>query len=496
MSVTDGYYLFSALIFIHISLGGLRAIVKVGSIQWLLFLSGLVTIALVTTHLVGGLEQFFQKLAKLALIDSNLTPEGYSHYLAFPEIITSGENITSVFFSPGINYVIVFTSIIALIGIQTNPAFSMLAFANKQPSAFDAQQVWVSAGITTGIIIFSITLLAFGMHFLGANDAFSTQYGAPIFDLLSPISTRVEASNGDTESFILKLFDRLTTLINEANPWLSGLLFISIISVLQASASLFLLAATGMLVQDLISPLFKRKLSYPLQRFNFSLVLVLLLAVITYFLIADLFYLPDLLIVAITASLQLLPALIAMCWWSFLTTIAVKFGLLFGLLTIGYLYFSGHVIESNGEDIYLLTSGFFALLINFSAAIIISLNDKGSLYSEHQKSFHHIIGAGTVRVKNAHSLIPLAWVLTTVWCFFAIGPGVVFGNDLFGDPMNYQSWLWGIPSIWLWQIIWWLIGIFLLWVVAYKVQKPIFASREIILKNNKGANNKMTHYQG
>ena len=483
VTVTNGYYLFSALLFIHINLGGLRAIAKAGALQWLLFLSGLVTIALITTYLVGGFEQFFQNLAKLALVDSNLTPEGYSHYLAFPEITIGEASITSIFFTPTVNYAVIFAGIVALIGIQTNPAFSILAFANKRPSAFDAQQVWVSVGITGGVIIFSVTLLAFGMHFLGANDVFSDQYGTPAFDLLKPLSAQVETGNSASVTF--KLFDQLILLTAEPNPWISGLLFVAVISALQASASLFLLAAAGMLTQDLIKPLFKTKLSYPLQRLIFCLILIILLAVITYFLIADIFYLPDLLIVAITASLQLLPALIAMCWWPFLTTISIKFGLLSGLLATAYFYFSSHFIELGEVEIYLLTYGFFALLVNFTTAIIISFNDKNSLYSNHQKSFHHIIDAGTIQVDTAKSLIPLVWVLVTIWCFFAIGPGVIIGNSLFGDPMNYDSWLFGIPSIWLWQIIWWLIGIFLLWIMIYKVHQPAFLNREAAIISTK-----------
>ena len=36
-----------------------------------------------------------------------------------------------------------------------------------------------------------------------------------------------------------------------------------------------------------------------------------------------------------------------------------------------------------------------------------------------------------------------------------IGPGAVIGNWVFGDPTNPDTWIFGIPSIWAWQILFW-----------------------------------------
>ena len=45
------------------------------------------------------------------------------------------------------------------------------------------------------------------------------------------------------------------------------------------------------------------------------------------------------------------------------------------------------------------------------------------------------------------------WIITLVWFFFAIGPGCVIGNTIFGDPAKPATWANGIPSIWIWQSI-------------------------------------------
>ena len=50
-------------------------------------------------------------------------------------------------------------------------------------------------------------------------------------------------------------------------------------------------------------------------------------------------------------------------------------------------------------------------------------------------------------------------VLTMIWLFFALGPGMVIGNDLFGAPYAPQTrWDFAIPSLGVWEIGSWLAG--------------------------------------
>jgi len=68
------------------------------------------------------------------------------------------------------------------------------------------------------------------------------------------------------------------------------------------------------------------------------------------------------------------------------------------------------------------------------------------------------------------NLIPIAWIITLLWFFFGIGPGAVIGNWVFGDPTNPDTWIFGIPSIWAWQILFWVIGVYMMWMLAYKME--------------------------
>jgi len=46
----------------------------------------------------------------------------------------------------------------------------------------------------------------------------------------------------------------------------------------------------------------------------------------------------------------------------------------------------------------------------------------------------------------------------------------VIGNTIFGDPLKPATWFNGMPSIWIWQIVWWILGIFMMWFLAYKLE--------------------------
>ena len=61
----------------------------------------------------------------------------------------------------------------------------------------------------------------------------------------------------------------------------------------------------------------------------------------------------------------------------------------------------------------------------------------------------------------------LALVSAAAWIFFAVGPGIVMGKDLFGAPDVAQSrWDFPIPSIAVWQLLAWASGVGLVWFCA------------------------------
>jgi hypothetical protein len=67
-------------------------------------------------------------------------------------------------------------------------------------------------------------------------------------------------------------------------------------------------------------------------------------------------------------------------------------------------------------------------------------------------------------------LAPVAWVMSVLWFWFAVAPGAVIGDWIFGEPNDPPSWWLGIPSIWSWQIVGWGLGVALMWFLAYRME--------------------------
>jgi hypothetical protein len=75
----------------------------------------------------------------------------------------------------------------------------------------------------------------------------------------------------------------------------------------------------------------------------------------------------------------------------------------------------------------------------------------------------------------------LSYVLFLIWTFFSIGPGLIFGNFLFGIAGDgFDQWTMGLPSLWAYQIIWWAVGVLLIWFLANKMDLSTLPKKPIL----------------
>ena len=63
---------------------------------------------------------------------------------------------------------------------------------------------------------------------------------------------------------------------------------------------------------------------------------------------------------------------------------------------------------------------------------------------------------------------------------FGFGPGAFIGNTLFGHPNDPTTWAFGIPSIWVWQILFWAFFVGYAWFLAYKLEMSTERDNEIV----------------
>jgi solute:Na+ symporter, SSS family len=119
----------------------------------------------------------------------------------------------------------------------------------------------------------------------------------------------------------------------------------------------------------------------------------------------------------------------------------------------------------------------WGIVCNIAVCLLFSLMTQKRSGREHRMRFHDFLAEAAPRAHNARVWRPIAWVAALGWFFFAVGPGLLFGADLFGAPnAGAKAWLFGIPSLWAWEIIAWVFGVLLLWLLAYRLgmsQPPI-----------------------
>ena len=99
----------------------------------------------------------------------------------------------------------------------------------------------------------------------------------------------------------------------------------------------------------------------------------------------------------------------------------------------------------------------------------------------HRMKYHDFLRDHAALPAAKHRLKTAAWIIAIVWMFFAIGPGAVIGNYLFGAPdAGYEGWDFGMPSIWAWQIIWWGLGVMMMWFLAYKLELSTLPAKPVV----------------
>ena len=185
---------------------------------------------------------------------------------------------------------------------------------------------------------------------------------------------------------------------------------------------------------------------------------------------------------AVAYGFQMWPALIAVCWWPFLTRQGVTVGLVAGIVavtlteSVGVQWFG---IEAWGRWPLTLHSAFWGILFNLGSAIIVSAVTQGGRDVEHRRGYHSFLRQHAGLPAAKRGLLPAAWIATLGWFFFGVGPGAVLGNAIFGNPNDPSSWVFGIPSIWAWQILFWLLGVLMMWFLAYKMELSTLPSREV-----------------
>lgn len=487
LTINVGMWLLSAVVFIYVASGGLRAVAYVDTLQAILLAFGIVAIGIIAVNAVGGWDRLNEGLAALSQYDTKRTPDGYSHYIAIPGVIQFVDNGPSAVGGAWTG-VMVLTYMFALMGIQSSPAFSMWAFSNKNPAPFAPQQVWASAfGI--GLILFFFTAMqGVGGHLLGANGGFAEARPDVVTNVLGPVLQQDYGVNDIMEADGKQglLVPLLIGTLGDSMPWLVGLLAVCALAAMQSTGAAYMSTAGGMLTRDLLKHYIIPNASHATQKLwgRVGVLVIVLAALLVATTSADALVLLGGLAVAF--GFQMWPALIAVCYAPWFTRTGITVGLFLGIIAVIFTETIGQQIAAFfgytlpwGRWPWTMHSAFWGMLFNLGAAILLSAVTQNREAHAHRMKYHDFLREHASMPAEKQRLIPTAWIITLLWFFFGIGPGAVLGNWVFGDPNDPASWMFGMPSIWAWQILFWVIGVFMMWYLAYNLRMSTVPTREV-----------------
>ncbi|MCP5366453.1 MAG: sodium:solute symporter [Hyphomicrobiales bacterium] len=480
-----GMWILSLVVLVYVATGGLRAVAYVDTVQCILLALGIVITGVIAINAIGGWDAMQMGLAKLgqnpevAKWGSTKGYGGgdYNSYLAIPGVIQFTAGLGKETPVGGLwTGIMCLTYMFALMGIQSAPAFTMWSFSNNNPKPFAPQQVWASS-FSIGLILFFFTAFqGMGAHLLGANPLVNDA-GLALSKVLDPGIAK------SPDALVPNYFN----LIGETAPWLVGLLAVCALAAMQSTGAAYMSTAGGMLTRDLYKRYLNPSASHATQKLFGRLGVAFI--VISALLVAT--FSSDALVLlgglAVAFGFQMWPSLAAVTWFPWITRQGATLGLAAGLIAVIFTEpFGFKIATAIGVDLpwgrwpWTIHSAGWGIIFNLAVCLPISAMTQNDQALAHRMKFHNFLREHASLGADKKKLIPLAWIITLAWLFFGIGPGAVLGNDIFGAPnAGVEGWTFGIPSIWAWQILFWLLGVFMMWFLAYKMEMSTLPAKEV-----------------
>jgi len=482
LTVEVGMWLLSAVVLIYVASGGLRAVAYVDTLQCVLLAAGIVAIGIIALNEVGGWGRLNQAIGALAQVGPDgqalfgkTTPDGYSSYVAIPGVIQFVSNGPSAAGGAWTG-IMILTYMFALMGIHSAPAFTMWAFSNHNPKPFAPQQVWASS-VGIGFILMTFTAMqGLGSHFLGADTKFLAAHPELVNNVLG-----AGLGGNDLMEYAGKQGGLVPLLISLAPAWFAGLLAVCALAAMQSTGAAYMSTAGAMLTRDLLKHFVMPNITHAQQKLygRLGVAVIVLAALVVATTATDALVLLGGL--AVAYGFQMWPSLMSVCWFPWFTRQGVNMGLIAGLIAVTCTESIGQNLGITAWGRWPLTihSAGWGMLFNLGTCIIISAMTQNAAERAHRMQFHDFLREHAALPDSKRGLVPVAWIITLLWFFFGIGPGAVIGNTIFGNPNDADTWTFGMPSIWAWQILFWALGCFMMWFLAYKMEMSTVPTREV-----------------
>lgn len=327
---------------------------------------------------------------------------------------------------------------LALVGLTLSPGLLFLGMTARGGRSLAFSSVWGMAGLVSGGLLILAPLLA----------ARATEGGL----------AGLVVALGTTDALVGAAF-ALTLL-------LGGMM----------AAGFFVVSGTLLVVRDLVLPFVLPGLDARSDRLAARIglaVAFLLVATLATFspLSAAVFG-----SLALPLSAQLLPAVLGLAFLRWISRSAVLTGLILGSLAVvmteppGLILFEGLFLDLPwGRWPMTIHSAGWGLVLNLSAVLLVAIFTRKGAERLHRDRLHDEFAAQAPVDFGGRGARGAKWSLTLIWAFLALGPGAILGNTFFSQPIftEGEATL-GLPSLWAWQLLFWLLGVPLVWWLAYR----------------------------
>ena len=325
---------------------------------------------------------------------------------------------------------------LSLIGIVLSPGFLYLGMTARAGRSVGFAPVWLIAALLTGLLLIAGPMLAARM----------AQGPAPLAAELTAIE-----------------------------PFAGIALLLLLILTAQMAVGFFTTAAAILTAREVILPFVLPGLA-PVQarlttRVTLAIAFALVAALAAFAPLASAVFGS----LAIPLAVQLLPAFLGLTYLRWISRSAVLVGLIFGGLMVLFTEPLGLILVEGlfvglpwGRWPLTVHSAGWGLAFNLGAMLLVAIFTRGGSERAHRDRLHDEFAASWAVDFGGKAARNAKWSLTLIWAFFAIGPGAILGNSFFSQPVfTTGDAALGVPSLWVWQLFFWLIGVPLVWWLAF-----------------------------
>lgn len=179
---------------------------------------------------------------------------------------------------------------------------------------------------------------------------------------------------------------------------------------------------------------------------------------------------------ALPLSAQMFPALLGLAFVRWISRSAVLTGLILGGLVVffteppGLILFEGLFLDLPwGRWPLTVHSAAWGLAVNLAAVLLVSIFTRKGAERDARDLLHDEFATRWRTDFGGSATRAAIWSLVLIWAFLALGPGAILGNSFFSQPVFTEGEAaLGIPSLWVWQLLFWLVGVPLVWWLAYR----------------------------